>query len=76
MESRGLVRRVECEGDKRGMFAVLTEHGIDAIRRVAPYHVENVRRHFIDRLTPHQLGQIHEAFTPVVDYLRKIRDRD
>jgi DNA-binding MarR family transcriptional regulator len=76
MESRGFVRRDNCEGDKRGTFAVLTAAGIEAIRRVAPDHVENVRRHFIDRLTPRQLEEVTEAFTPVVDYLRNIRDRD
>jgi len=76
MESRGLVRRDNCEGDKRGTFAVLTEPGMDTIRRVAPDHVENVRRHFIDRLSPNQLEEIRDAFGPIVDYLRKIRDRD
>lgn len=76
MESRGLVRRDNCEGDKRGTFAVLTDEGVAAIRRVAPDHVEHVRRHFIDRLTPRQLEEVTDAFTPVVDYLRKIRDRD
>ena len=76
MESRGLVRRDNCEGDKRGTFAVLTDEGMAAIRRVAPDHVEHVRRHFIDRLTPRQLEEVTDAFTPVVDYLRKIRDRD
>ena len=76
MESRGLVRRDNCEGDKRGTLAVLTDEGMAAIRRVAPDHVEHVRRHFIDRLTPRQLEEVTEAFTPVVDYLRKIRDRD
>ena len=76
MESRGLVRRDNCEGDKRGTFAVLTDEGVAAIRRVAPDHVEHVRRHFIDRLTPRQLEEVTGAFSPVVDYLRKIRDRD
>ena len=76
MEARGLVRRDECEGDKRGTFAVLTTDGMATIERVAPYHVENVRRHFIDRLTPRQLDEVRDAFEPVVDYLRKIRDRD
>jgi hypothetical protein len=47
-----------------------------AIERVAPYHVENVRRHFIDRLAPRQLEEIGDAFGPIVEYLRKIRDRD
>jgi DNA-binding MarR family transcriptional regulator len=76
MEKRGLVRRDNCEGDKRGTFAVLTREGMNSIKRVAPYHVETVRRHFIDRLTPGQLEEIQAAFQPIVDYLRKIRDRD
>ena len=76
MESRGLVRRDDCEGDKRGTFAVLTTEGLAAIQRVAPDHVENVRRHFIDRLSPRQLEETRDAFAPIVEYLRKIRDRD
>ena len=76
MEKRGLVRRDDCEGDKRGTFAVLTKAGFQAIERVAPYHVENVRRHFIDRLSAQQQEEIRSSFQPIVDYLRKIRDRD
>jgi DNA-binding MarR family transcriptional regulator len=76
MEKRGLVRRDDCEGDKRGTFAVLTEAGFEIIERVAPHHVDSVRRHFVDQLTPHQLEEIRSAFQPVVDYLHKIRDRD
>src|SRR6516164_3471413 len=76
MEKRGLVRRDDCEGDKRGTFAVLTRAGFEAIERVAPHHVEQVRRHYIDRLTPQQLEEIRSAFQPIVDYLHKIRDRD
>src|ERR1700749_3862432 len=76
MEARGLVRRDDCEGDKRGTFAVLTAEGMAAIERVAPDHVENVRRHFIDRLSPRQLEEIRDSFAPIVEYLRKIRDRD
>ena len=76
MERRGLVRRDDCEGDKRGTFAVLTSAGMAAIKRAAPSHVENVRRHFVDRLTPGQLEEIRVAFQPIVEYLRKIRDRD
>jgi DNA-binding MarR family transcriptional regulator len=76
MEKRGLVRRDDCEGDKRGTFAVLTKAGFQAIERVAPYHVENVRRHFIDLLSAQQQEEIRSSFQPIVDYLRKIRDRD
>src|ERR1700730_5840792 len=76
MEKRGLVRRDDCEGDKRGTFAVLTKTGFEAIERVAPHHLENVRRHFIDRLSAQQQEEIRSSFQPIVDYLRKIRDRD
>ena len=76
MEQRGLIRRDNCEGDKRGTFAVLTKAGFETIERVAPDHVESVRRHFIDRLSPGQQEEIRSAFQPIVDYLRKIRDRD
>ena len=55
---------------------MLTSEGMAAIERTAPSHVENVRRHFVDRLTPRQLEEIRAAFEPIVDYLRKIRDRD
>src|ERR1700730_569006 len=76
MEKRGLVRRDDCEGDKRGTFAVLTRAGVEAIERVAPDQVESVRRHFIDRLSARQQEEIRSAFQPIVDYLRKIRERD
>src|ERR1700745_3167852 len=66
MEKRGLVRRDDGEGDKRGTFAVLTAEGMAAIERVAPHHVENVRRHFIDRLSPRQLAEVTAAVPPVV----------
>src|ERR1700749_3428321 len=76
MENRGLVRREDCEGDKRGTFAVLTAEGMAAIERVAPYHLENVRRHVIARVSPRKLDEIKYAVGPIVEYLRKIRDRD
>src|SRR6201994_3675094 len=38
MENRGLVRRDDCEGDKRGTFAVLTAEGMAAIERGGADH--------------------------------------
>jgi DNA-binding MarR family transcriptional regulator len=76
MERRGLVTREASEGDKRGMFAVLTPEGLAAIERAAPSHVEAVRRHFLDFLSPEQLKLLAEAYEPVYDYLLNIRVRD
>jgi len=76
MEAAGLVRRDTCPGDKRGLFAVLTDTGMATIERVAPYHVDSVRRHFIDRLTPEQLDILREGYAVINDHLREIRERD
>lgn len=64
LEAKGWVRRVGCPNDKRGAFAVLTEGGAAALAAAAPGHVEGVRRHLFDQITPdqvRQLGAIAEA---------------
>jgi DNA-binding MarR family transcriptional regulator len=76
METRGLVTRQGCEGDKRGTFAVLTDHGLATIGKVAPFHVGSVREHFIDQLDPAELTALTDAYAPVLEKLRLIRDRD
>lgn len=76
MERAGLVRRESCPGDRRGQFAVLTEHGWDTIRRVAPSHVEQVRAFFIDRLSPDQVQTLTEIFAPMAEDLRQQCPKD
>ncbi|MFD6416674.1 MarR family winged helix-turn-helix transcriptional regulator [Streptomyces sp. NPDC060194] len=75
MENAGLVRRENCESDRRGLYAVLTDDGMSTMRRVAPHHVDSVRRHFIDLLTPQQLADLRTAMKPVADNLRQVRGR-
>lgn len=61
LEKNGWVRREDCPSDKRGQFAVLTDEGVDVLRRHAPGHVNAVRQAVFDRLTPEQqksLGEI------------------
>jgi hypothetical protein len=35
-----------------------------------------VRRHFIDQISPEQLEMLTEAYDPVLETLRRTRDRD
>jgi DNA-binding MarR family transcriptional regulator len=70
------VQRDACHGDKRGTFAVITARGLAIIEQVAPHHVESVRRHFMGQLSGEQLAMMSEAFEPVLEVLRKTRDRD
>lgn len=60
MEQRGIVRREEVATDGRGAEVVLTETGVATITEAAPLHVESVRRHLIDLLTPEQLRTLAE----------------
>ena len=76
MEARDLVIRENCEGDKRGTFAVLTQHGAATIGEVAPFHVASVRRHFIDQLGELELSALTGAYEPLLAELRRGRDRD
>jgi DNA-binding MarR family transcriptional regulator len=76
MESRDLITREGCEGDKRGTFAVLTARGAATIEEVAPHHVASVRMHFMDLLDPAELAALAGACEPVLERLRARRDRD
>lgn len=76
MERAGLVRRESCTGDRRGQFAVLTDLGWETIEKVAPFHVEQVRSIFIDRLTPDQMQTLTEIFAPMAEDLRKQCPKD
>ena len=42
---KGLVDRRPCETDRRGAFAVITDAGIELLKRAAPIHVLGVRRY-------------------------------
>jgi DNA-binding MarR family transcriptional regulator len=73
MENTGLVRRENCESDRRGLYTVLTDHGWEVMVTVAPHHVASVRDHFIDRMSPDELDALRRALNPVVEHLRTVR---
>ncbi|GGR49358.1 MarR family winged helix-turn-helix transcriptional regulator [Streptomyces roseolus] len=58
LEKNGWVRREDCPSDKRGQFALLTDEGVEVLRRTAPGHVEAVRQAMFDRLSPEQVEQL------------------
>lgn len=58
---RGLVERQDCEIDKRGSFAALTDRGWKAIVAAAPDHVASVRTYLVDVLSPQQFEALGQA---------------
>jgi DNA-binding MarR family transcriptional regulator len=61
LEARGWVERQPCPTDRRSTFAVLTDTGFAALESAAPGHVEGVRRHVFDRLTPERVTQLRDV---------------
>jgi DNA-binding MarR family transcriptional regulator len=69
MEGRGLVERRRCPSDQRGMYIGMTERGRQALEAAAPDHVAQVRRAFVDLLTPEQLATLTEITEAVIETL-------
>src|SRR5438270_8201376 len=70
LEERGWVRREVCRDDGRGQFAVLTDEGFAALEAAAPIHVEGVRSHLFDQLTPEQVAALRGIGEAVLHHLR------
>ncbi|WP_206784006.1 MarR family winged helix-turn-helix transcriptional regulator [Amycolatopsis sp. MtRt-6] len=69
LEDAGLVRRVRDPEDKRGVITELTDEGLALLEKAAPTHVEGVREHLIDLLTPQEQATIAAAFERVQAHL-------
>ena len=69
LEEQGWVRRETVESDRRGAVAALTEAGLAALEAAAPVHVEGVRRHVFDQLTPDQIRALGEISRTLHDHL-------
>jgi DNA-binding MarR family transcriptional regulator len=69
LERSGWVRRDTCAEDGRGAIAVLTDEGFATLEAAAPQHVESVRTHLFDRLTPEQVKEVREVSEVLVQHL-------
>jgi DNA-binding MarR family transcriptional regulator len=73
LERAGWVRRVECEEDRRGMYAELTQSGQAKLAASAPGHVAAVRAHVFDELTAAQWQQLGATCRQLAESLRASR---
>jgi DNA-binding MarR family transcriptional regulator len=51
LEAQGLVERERASSDGRGLNAVLTDAGLNRLRRAWPTHLASVRRHMMDHVS-------------------------
>ena len=69
LEERGWVRRQVCAEDGRGQLAVLTDEGFAALEEAAPVHVESVRTHLFDQLSPAQVAAMRDIGETLLRHL-------
>ncbi|MFG1868401.1 MarR family winged helix-turn-helix transcriptional regulator [Micromonospora arborensis] len=69
LEAAGWVRREECPTDRRGQVALLTDEGFATLAAAAPGHVEGVRRHLFDALSPAQVDQLRRISETLAEHL-------
>ncbi|MEV0806923.1 MarR family transcriptional regulator [Micromonospora sp. NPDC050200] len=69
LESAGWIRREDCPTDRRGQIAVLTDDGFAVLAAAAPGHVEGVRHHLFDALSPAQVDQLRRISETLVAHL-------
>ena len=74
LEKSGFITRQACEADGRGYWAVLTDLGWEKLNLAAADHVESVRSHLVDLLTPNEFAELGRIALKVSEHLKKIDD--
>ncbi|SHE57579.1 DNA-binding transcriptional regulator, MarR family [Ferrithrix thermotolerans DSM 19514] len=60
LSKKGLIDKVPCKDDARGLNVVLTKEGERLLHEIAPSHVKTVREVLIDQLSPTELEALHK----------------
>lgn len=66
MENQDMVIRTTCPTDRRGVWAQLTDVGVQTLERAAPSHVEAVRRNFVEAMDADDYAALGRAFAAVL----------
>jgi DNA-binding MarR family transcriptional regulator len=74
MQKDGLISREPNPGDARSTMVCLLPAGLAAIEKAAPGHVNDVRRNFVDLMTPAELDMLAALNQRILDHLAKNGD--
>lgn len=64
-----LVTRAQSTQDGRVAYAQITPKGLEILKNAAPHHLESVRAHMIDLLSPSEVKAFASAFTKIAERL-------
>jgi DNA-binding MarR family transcriptional regulator len=71
IEKAGLLRREPDPSDGRGLYAVLTEEGLEALRRTWPTYARGIAEHFGKHLTDEEVEILDRALRRVLSAARE-----
>ena len=74
MQNDGLISREPNPSDARSTMVCLLPAGRAAVEKAAPGHVEDVRRNFIDLMTPAELDMLAALHERILHHLTKDHD--
>ena len=69
----GYVAREECEDDRRGLWAILTERGQESMTTALPGHHGDIRHWFFDHMDESELYTVERTVTRIEEKLGKNR---
>ena len=62
LERNGIVERIPCSEDGRGVCAILTAHGLNLLETASHTHVNGVADYFVSKATPEEFDIIGNVF--------------
>ncbi|MFV1999569.1 MAG: MarR family winged helix-turn-helix transcriptional regulator, partial [Acidimicrobiia bacterium] len=68
IEEAGLIRRERSAEDRRGVYLVITEAGIDKIDEVWPDHVASIQKHFGQYLMMQDVKSLQGLTEKILDH--------
>ncbi|MBA3232995.1 MAG: MarR family transcriptional regulator [Propionibacteriales bacterium] len=70
LEQEGLVRREACGSDARGLFAVLTDEGLQRLRDASPTHLRGVATYAVGQLDEAQVSALCDICSTMLNHGR------
>ncbi len=74
IEAAGHVERERCPEDRRGLWAVLTPSGFDAVAALAPQHVADLGELVGEALDDREVEELTDLLRRVRDHIRGMSD--
>jgi len=68
IEEAGLIRRERSAEDRRGVYLMITQAGIDKIDEVWPDHVASIQKHFGQYLNGQDVESLRDATQKILDH--------